>query len=199
MRILLVLAVLLSAGLLVARPDIVQAQQEKSAEGPKAMPMFKPMPPAELKTLEPLVGKWAEQYEYTAEMIPPQGCKGSGETTCQWVLDGWFLKSELSTDPSEGGCHKAVDYKWYDPQSKTYRTWGINNFGQVQQGEGSYDAPTKTWTFHYQGLFMGRPANSRMTLRLATPDKVEWDWHTRFEGEDDFKLMMKGTSTRAKE
>ena len=167
-----------------------EGDQEKQAAIPE-MP-----PPPQLKALEAFVGDWRYNFEHLPAMFGEPG-KGSGMGHAEWVLDGWFVMSKTSSTGSFGS-YKDIWLATYDPWMQTYRSFMFDNHGSCDTATMSYEPETKTWTMGYEGFdFMaGKPAKNKNTMRFVTPDKVEWQWHQKTEGETEFKLMMRGTDTR---
>ena len=65
--------------------------------------MREPAKPAELKVLDRLLGKWRYEWESKPTEGAPKGSKGSGTTTNEWILDGWF---QLHKGRAEDGSHE---------------------------------------------------------------------------------------------
>src|SRR5262249_8615688 len=57
-----------------------------------------PAKPAELKVLDRLDGKWRYEWESKPTEQDPKGSKGSGTSTNEWILDGWFQQRKGKAD-----------------------------------------------------------------------------------------------------
>lgn len=55
------------------------------------------MKPAELKVLDRLAGKWRYEWESKPTEGEPKGSKGTGTSTNEWTLDGWFQQHKGNT------------------------------------------------------------------------------------------------------
>jgi hypothetical protein len=62
-----------------------------------------PAKPAELKVLDRLDGKWRYEWESKPTGGDPKESKGSGTSTNEWILDGWFQQRKCP--PSRISCH----------------------------------------------------------------------------------------------
>src|SRR5262249_42870250 len=58
-----------------------------SLESASAQP---PAKPAELKVLDRVEGNWRFEWESKPTELDSKGSKGSGTSTNEWILDGWF-------------------------------------------------------------------------------------------------------------
>lgn len=191
------LGALITAGVIVLFPGGVLAQEKEQKEGQEPMPP--PKPPAELKQLQPFVGQWKEHFKFSPAMMPPDGGEGTGVSTCQWVLDGWFLYCEMECEPTEMGIHKGKHFMWYDTETETFHGWGINNMGEIDEGEMTYDESQKTWLATSTSKVEGQLAENKSTIKMVSPTKLEWEWHMKGPDDEDFKLMMTGTSEKVRE
>ena len=111
-----------------------------------------PAKPAELKVLDRLVGKWRYEWESKpTESDPknPLGSKGSGTSTNEWILDGWFQQHKGKGDDPPHEIHEV----WtYDALTKTYRAWGFMAFGAGHyESTATWDEKTQTLTYKGKG------------------------------------------------
>ncbi len=74
---------------------------------------------------------------------------GKVSTTCEWILDGSFLRHSWAFDVG-GGAPKNIGIQLmsYDAANHTFRTWTFYANGLALQGEGVWVAPSNvfTWT-----------------------------------------------------
>jgi hypothetical protein len=120
-----------------------------------------PARPAEFKVLDRLAGKWRYEWESKPTELEPNGGKGSGTSTNEWVLDGWFQQHKGKGDDPP---HEILEVWTYDPRTKTYRAWGF-----MAPGAGHYEA-IATWdeesqTLTYKGTGPG-DVTSVSTMRF---------------------------------
>ncbi|HUU85922.1 MAG TPA: DUF1579 family protein [Phycisphaerae bacterium] len=165
-------------------------------ETPPATPPGPPPPPAELKALDGFVGQWQSEYEFMPEWMGQPG-NGTGTTSCQWVLNGWFVMSKFHGSGTMGD-YDSIGMMTYDPADKTYRTHSFDGFGQASIADMAYDPQNKAWTITSEepDAMTGQPLKTRTTLRFVTPDKLEWEYAAQRQGEPEFTVFMKGKDTR---
>jgi hypothetical protein len=117
-----------------------------SLETASAQPPAKPM---ELKVLDRLVGKWQYEWESKPTEREPKGSKGTGTSTNEWILDGWFQQHKGKGDnPS----HEILEVWTYDAPTKTYRAWGFMAPGAHHyDAAGAWDEESKTLSYKGKG------------------------------------------------
>jgi hypothetical protein len=107
-----------------------------------------PAKPAELKVLDRLAGKWRFEWESKPTELDPKGSKGSGTSTNEWILDGWFQQHKGKLEDG----HEILEIWTYDEKTKTYRAWGfIGPGGGRYEGTGTWDEKSKTLTYKGKG------------------------------------------------
>jgi hypothetical protein len=195
-RILWLVAV---AAALALWPAAAIAQEEKpeAKEGAQVMPMPKPSP--ELKKLDLFVGTWDEHYKFTPEMMPPDGGEGTGKSKFKWILDGWFLAGEMTSEPTEMGIYKSKFFMWYDQDKKVFRSCEFNNYGETSESQWTYDEGKKVWNITSDSPMMGQPAKHKSTMTMEGPNKIIWEWKVKIGDAEDYKVMMTGYSERVEE
>ena len=75
-----------------------------------------PAKPTELKVLDRLAGKWRYEWESKPTEGDPKGSKGTGTSTNEWILDGWFQQHKGKGDD---GSHEILEVWTYDAATKT--------------------------------------------------------------------------------
>jgi hypothetical protein len=145
--VLAVVGLAFSGGLLTHR--VLAAHRSPEASTADAVPReeAQPVKPAELKVLDRLAGKWRYEWESKPTEGEPNGSKGSGTSTNEWILDGWFQQHKGKGDNPP---HEILEIWTYDAHTKTYRAWGF-----MAPGANHYQA-TATWnektnTLTYKG------------------------------------------------
>jgi hypothetical protein len=124
-----------------------------------------PKPGPEVKGLHVLVGHWTYEGESKPGPLGPGG-KYTGETTCQMILGGFFLRCELSEKRAEGEI-RFLEIDGYDPVNKNFSTEGY--FGGGGRWSGVITIAGKTWTYAEKLLIAGKQYQYKGTLVFA-PD-----------------------------
>ena len=139
----------ISGGLLTHRLLAAQRSPEASTADAAPREEAQPVKPAELKVLDRLAGKWRYVWESQPTEGEPKGSKGSGTSTNEWILDGWFQQRKGKGDNPP---HEIVEIWTYDVQTKTYRAWGFMAPGANHyEATGTWDEKTKTLTYKGKG------------------------------------------------
>jgi Protein of unknown function (DUF1579) len=125
----------------------------------------KPVKPIEFKVLDRLAGKWRYEWESKPTEAEPTGSKGTGTSTNEWILDGWFQQHNGKGDNPP---HEILEVWTYDAHTKTYRAWGF-----MAPGANHYEA-TATWdektdTLTYTGKGPG-DVTTVSTMRFIDKD-----------------------------
>ena len=142
--VLAVVGLAISGGLLTHRLLAAQRSPEASAADPAAREEAQPVKPAELKVLDRVEGKWRFEWESKPTELDPKGSKGSGTSTNEWILDGWFQQRKGKGDD---GRHEILEVWTYDGHTKTYRAWGfIGPGGGRYEGIATWDEKSNTLT-----------------------------------------------------
>lgn len=152
----------------------------------------RPARSAKLDAMAPLVGQW--DWHLDVQGKPGQSQRWEGDAQWQWTLNGRAMASRLSAYGSELDLEIAGLWAW-DGGSRSYTWVGVNSWGQPQQGTGTYDDATATWTFHYRGIGLdGDSSFGRWTWRLVDSDRIEW---TLEEWADSMYFFPKLTASGA--
>ena len=108
-----------------------------------------PGKPAELKVLDRLVGNWRFEWESQPAEWEPRGSKGTGTTTNEWILGGWFQQHKGKADD---GPLEILEIWTYDQPTQTYRAWGfIAPGGDHFQATGTWDEKSSTLSHQAKG------------------------------------------------
>ena len=98
----------------------------------------------------------------------PKGIKGSGTSTNEWILDGWFQQRKGKGDD---GSHEILEVWTYDADTKSYRAWGFMTPGANHyEGTGTWDE--KSNTLNYKGKGPG-DVTFVSTMRFIDKDNCE--------------------------
>ena len=120
--VLAVVGLAISGGLLTHRLLAAQRSPEASTADAAPREEAQPVKPAELKVLDRLAGKWRYEWESQPTEWDPKGSKGTGTSTNQWILDGWFQQRQGKGDKPP---HELLEVWTYDADTKMYRAWGF--------------------------------------------------------------------------
>ena len=96
--VLAVVGLAIYAGLLTHRLLAAQRSPEASTADAAPREEAQPVKPAELKVLDRLAGKWRYEWESQPTEGEPKGSKGTGTSTNEWILDGWFQQHKGKGD-----------------------------------------------------------------------------------------------------
>lgn len=156
------------------------------------------------KLLEKFAGKWDYTNKYWMDpSAPPQETKGKAEMLS--VMDGRYIHADHKgyfMMPGPDGSMTKMDFHGagvtgYDNiKTKWVNSW-IDNFGTgILMSEGTYDAATKTWTYHAEMPDpMGNTMKIKEVIRWISDDKHVFEWHEERGGE--MMKTMEITYTRA--
>jgi len=147
--VLAVVGLAIPGGLLTHRLLAAQRSPEASTADAAPREEAQPVKPAELKVLDRLAGKWRYEWESQPTEGEPKGSKGSGTSTNEWVLDGWFQQHKGKGDNPP---HEILEVWTYDAHTKTYRAWGFMAPGANHyESAGTWDEKTNTLTYKGKG------------------------------------------------
>lgn len=129
--------------------------------------------------LKPLAGT----FTVTAKFDSPQGTiTSTGKASCEWVLDGRFLKQDFSGDMM-GAPFTGIGYTGYDNSTKKYQaTWMDSMSTAIFYMEGEADTAGKTLTLTGEGM---DPATGQMK-------KYQHVWHLDNKDELTFEMFEAG-------
>jgi hypothetical protein len=166
--VLAVVGLAISGGLLTHRLLAAQRSPEASTADAALRKEAQPVKPAELKVLDRLDGKWRYEWESKPTEGDPKGSKGSGTSTNEWILDGWFQQRKGKGD---NPLHEIVEIWTYDVQTKTYRAWGFMAPGANQyEGTGTWDENSNTLRYKGKG-----PGDVTFVSTMRFIDKDNWE------------------------
>ena len=163
--VLAVVGLAISGGLLTH--CLLAAQRSPEASTADAAPReeAQPVKPAELKVLDRLAGKWRYEWESQPTEGEPKGSKGTGTSTNEWILDGWFQQHKGKGDNPP---HEILEIWTYDAHTKTYRAWGFMAPGANHyEATGTWDEKTNTLTYKGKGP---RDVTTVSTMRFIDKD-----------------------------
>jgi len=147
--VLAVVGLAISGGLLTHRLLAAQRSPEASTADAAPREQAQPVKPAELKVLDRLAGKWRYEWESQPTEGEPKGSKGTGTSTNEWVLDGWFQQHKGKGDNPP---HEILEIWTYEAHTKTYRAWGFMAPGANHyEATGTWDEKTNTLTYKGKG------------------------------------------------
>ncbi len=125
----------------IASFAVAPGRAQESASGPSR-------DAPELAVLSGFVGKWDSRSEAKRIEGVSDGGARKGTASAEWVLGGRFVRQTwvieaAGSEPELSG----VSMMTYDTAKRTYRSWQFVSNGSTSEGEGVYDAKTKTITW----------------------------------------------------
>jgi hypothetical protein len=192
--------------------DATKKDANKAASQPSEADMMAMMlelgkPGENHKLLEGMVGSWT----YTMKMwmtpdpnTPPT--ESSGTTVSRSLMGGRYFLSEHNGKmkmPGPDGKLTEVDFsgmgiEGYDNvQKKFVSSWIDNMSTSITRSEGSYDAATKTLTYHAEFEMMpGMKTKVRQVIKITDKDNHTFEWYENQGGKE--VRTMEITYTRKK-
>ena len=156
-------------------------------------PAGPPKPGPEHKRLSYFEGKWTAEGEQKANPFGAAG-KFTSKDTCDWVLDGFFLKcTSEGKDPV--GEMKGIGLMGYDAENKVYTYYGADSRGMGGPGEGTVKG--KVWTFTSSMKVKGKVINSRYVATEVSPTEYTFKWEMADE-KGNWTTLAEGKETKAK-
>jgi hypothetical protein len=168
-------ALVLGLGLAVGSIVIAQqAENETTAQPPMQLPpgwtmedmqkcMIAGTPGEQHKHLTEGVGEW--DCKTTMWMAPDtEPMQSTGKTVVTSVMDGRYVKCEITGEMPGMGPYLATGFYGYDNVAKTFVSSFIDNHSTgIMNGVGelSADGKTLTWNFSYHCPLTGKPATIR--------------------------------------
>jgi hypothetical protein len=123
---------------LLASPAVTSQQSEKpNFTGPPA--------PEELKVLAPFVGQWKTEGTIRPSLRHKEGYTSKGETSCQWMHNGHYLRLEAFGDSKQGRFESTTIIS-FNRTTGQFRSFAFSTDGIVGEGVGEWDDKTKTLT-----------------------------------------------------
>jgi hypothetical protein len=149
------------------------------------------------KLLAGLVGTWTYKVKFWwAPGSPPS--ESAGVSNCKPVLDGHYFISDSEGKfqmPGADGQMQGFDFKGmaldgYDNAKKKFVADWIDNMGtSIAAFEGTYDAGTKTFTYHgEEESTPGTKTKVRETMQILDPDHHVLEWYEEHGGKE-VKMM----------
>lgn len=155
--------------------------------------MTRPEPPAEMKRLERMVGRWTGTATMTGAG-PDGDMTFNGGSTAEWAMGGMFLRTESWHDMGNGDRMNMIEYIAWDPGIGKYRTFWFSDWGEVGEGTMTLSADGRSATFDSDGFDIdGHNVKGRGTMKFTSNDVMEWTWK---ESGPHGDLSFKGTSRR---
>ena len=202
--------IMFGAALVIATATItstVVSQQNKEAQPPEMTPEQKEMmqkwqafmtPGPGHERLAFKIGKWTGIIKHwEAPGTDPGEMTSTSEYT--WILGGRYLHNkttgEFMGEPFEGHA-----WEGYDNLKKKFAWVWIDNMGTgFMNAEGTYDEPTKTFTYTYDhpDLMKGKYSKGRSVERIIDKDHFVGEMYGTGPDGKEFK-MMEIAYTRAK-
>jgi hypothetical protein len=131
--------------LAVASVFLMLTVTARSADGPRG---------EELAALDRYVGVWDDTSDPGGKVT----------ATCEWILEGSFLRHSWTFDSGDGAPKNVgMQLMSYDAAARTFRAWTFYANGIAGQGEGVWDAASKTFTWTLRD-----PANGQTTVTKIT-------------------------------
>jgi hypothetical protein len=156
-------------------------------------PAGPPKPGPELKRLSYFEGKWITEGQQKENPFGPAG-SFSSKDTCEWVLDGFFLKcTGEGKDPV--GSMKGIGLMGYDAENKIYTYYGADNRGMGFGGDGMLKG--KVWTYTSSMKMKEKIINSRWINTEISPIEYTFKWEMA-DDKGNWMTLAEGKSTKAK-
>ncbi len=137
-----------------------------------------PAPGAEVRKLEPFVGKWKGEAEMKAGAWGPGG-KIASDSECAW-FDGNFQVVCRENGSGAMGNFKSEYVLGWSPEEKVYKYAGHDSMGQMGWATGTVSA--NKWTWSSTDKMGGKTIHSRYTVTLDTPTSQTFKYETSEDG-----------------
>lgn len=152
-----------------------------------------PKPGPDHKRLAYFEGKWTTEGQQKENPFGPAG-KFSSKDTCEWILDGFFLKcASEGKDPL--GPMKGIGLMGYDAENKVYTYYGADSRGMGVGGDGALKGNVWTWTSTVK--MKDKTVKSRYVAAEASPTEYTFKWEMADE-KGNWATLAEGKSTKAK-
>jgi hypothetical protein len=147
-------------------------------------------PPAEMKVLERMVGKWHEE----GVMRIAEGRRAETHMTYtsefRSILGGHFILQRAS---DKDGKVVIMTIRTFDPERQEYRQWLFDSNGSASEVSGQWDESTDTLTFTDKG----QETTGIATIRFPDEETTEWEFVSKDE-QGKVYLHTEGKSVRQK-
>jgi hypothetical protein len=137
-------------------------------------PAAPPRPGPEHKRLGYFVGKWANEADMKPSPFGPGG-KTTGTETCEWAAGGFAIVCR-SEGKGPMGEMKGIGTLAYDNEPKAYAYFSVNSMGMVENGRGTVEGGTWTWTS--ESKMGGKTVKSRFIMKEGSPTSYTFKWET---------------------
>lgn len=146
----------------------------------------------ELKALAGFVGKFDTMFKVKPLEGASEGIDRKGTAEGEWILGGRFLRQTWSVEAADSApAVSGWTIMTYDVEKKTYRSWHFVSEGGASEGEGAYDAGTKTLTW------TARDARGLKTVTRSSMVEDGESWAiTVSDPEGKVLVDLKGKNTR---
>jgi hypothetical protein len=156
-------------------------------------PAAPPKPGPEVKKMAALVGHFINTGEMDAGVMGPNSPAGkvSGTDDCKWAAGGFAVICNSTFDM---GGTKSTSFvlTYFDPQTKSYQYYAVDNWGTVEQATGTVDAGTWTWTGK---MTMGGQVMYTRFISKMTAKGFDWTM-AGGDSEASMKEGMRGKEVR---
>jgi hypothetical protein len=146
---------------------------------------------AELTPEQEILNHYAGEWDGTLSNLP--GVKL--HVSCEWILNGKFLRHSISADPATTSLPiSSLQLMPYDTAKGVYRAWSFYSNGASVEGEGTWDAASKlfTWTIH-------EPDGTTIVTKVSFPDADSETTVTEITNRDgQIVSQIRGAKTRRK-
>lgn len=152
-----------------------------------------PKPGPDHKRLSYFEGKWTTEGQQKENPFGPAG-KFSSNDTCEWILDGFFLRcTSEGKDPV--GEFKSMGLMGYDAENKIYTYYGADSRGMGIGGDGTLK--DNVWTYTSTAKMKGKTIKSRWVVTDTSPAAYTFKWEMA-DDKGNWMTLAEGKSTKAK-
>ena len=155
--------------------------------------MAPPKPGPELKRLDYFSGTWTVQGDMKPSQFGPGGKMTETEHNT-WMEGGFFLLSHVDFK-GDMGAGTGLSLMGYDSREKVYSYDSFNSWGEAEHAKGTVS--DDTWTWLSESKMMGKPTQTRFTIKEASPDSYTFKFE--MTGADGaWSTIMDGKATKNK-
>ena len=147
---------------------------------------------AELSPEQQHLNRYVGEWDGTLSSLPD----GKIRISCEWILDGTFLRHSLTVVPAPGAPPvSALQLMTYDSAKGIYRAWSFYSNGSSVQGEGAWDAASHTFTWTNRDEASG----TTTVTKVSFPDADSESTITQTRNRDgEVVSEIRGTKTKRK-